>query len=350
MSALRKYHIPLPGALLALLAFFLPWMSVGCQGLFSVDVSGFDLAANRLFNDAAGLLGAAADAPVDTTVFTILWLIPAAAVLSVALVLVTMRRPDNESRTGVGHLLAGLLGFAGLLVVWLQLRGSLGEVGDTGLGLSELVEMKYGLWLTVAGLLIIIVGGVLSFLAGRRAPAPYQQPATIGGMTQMTASSGPVIGGLPPGGVVGGAMPSVAAGASTLDYGAPITAYDAPSVRRATEVLNRAEPANLGWLVVKDGPRAGHSFRLQEQTNIGGDAGNDIILDDSALSGQHARVKVEDGHFILYDLASTNGVFVYDDEKQAWQRIYRQEMVDGQQIRLGRTELHFMAPTAAESK
>ena len=89
MSALRKYHIPLPGALLALLAFFLPWMSVGCQGLFSVDVSGFDLAANRLFNDAAGLLGAAADAPVDTTVFTILWLIPAAAVLSVALVLVT---------------------------------------------------------------------------------------------------------------------------------------------------------------------------------------------------------------------------------------------------------------------
>jgi len=348
MSALRKYHIPLPGALLLLLAFFLPWMSVGCQGLLTVEASGYDLAANRLFNDASGLLGAAAEAPFDTTIFSLLWLIPVAAVLSLILVAVTMRRPDSEGRTSLGHVLAGLLGSAALLVVWLQLRGNAGEAD---LGLDQLVEMKYGIWLTVAALLIIIVGGVVSYLASRRALDTYQPPSTIGGLTQMTASSGPVIGGAVAGGVVGGAMPSMpAAGSSTMDYSAPVTAYDAPSARRATEVLNRAAAVDMAWLVVKDGPRAGHTFRLQEQTNIGGDAGNDVILDDSALSGMHARVKFEDGHFVLYDLASTNGVHVYDVEKQDWQRVYRHDLVDGQQIRLGRTVLHFMAPVEAETK
>lgn len=111
-----------------------------------------------------------------------------------------------------------------------------------------------------------------------------------------------------------------------------------------TEVLNRAEPIATAWLVIKEGPRTGHSFRLLETTSIGRDANNDIIIDDTSLSGQHAKVKFEGGnHYVIYDLASTNGMFSYDSEKQDWERTYRYELSDGQQVKLGRTILHFMS-------
>ncbi|MCA9868333.1 MAG: FHA domain-containing protein [Anaerolineales bacterium] len=333
MSALRKYHIPLPGALLALLAFFLPWMSVGCQGILTVEASGYDLASGSLFSELDSLLGGGS-APVDPGVFRALWLIPVAVVIALVLVAVTMRRPEAESRTGLGHILAGLVGLAGLLVVWLQTRGETG--GDLSALTGELVEMKYGLWLTVAGLLIIVGGGLLSYLDARRRHDYYEPPEMYGGVITQTTDSGRF--------PVDNAGPALNS-SPTVDYSSPPTTPEAPVMRSAkTEVLNRAEPIATAWLVIKEGPRTGHSFRLLETTSIGRDANNDIIIDDTSLSGQHAKVKFEGGnHYVIYDLASTNGMFSYDSEKQDWERTYRYELSDGQQVKLGRTILHFMS-------
>jgi hypothetical protein len=340
MSALKKYHIPLPGALLVLLAFFLPWVSVGCDELMTVEASGYDLAGGNLFSEIGSLLGQES-AAIDPGNFAVLWLVPVAAVLSLALLAITWRRPDTENRTSLGHIVAGLLGLAALVFLWFQTRGG-GDESELAAMAGEFVKLKYGVWLTVAGLLIIVGGGVLSWLAARRSPPGYVLP-TPGAITQSTSAPG-YIGVLPDGG---------RSTTSSADNFPPITAqgaFDAVAPRRTTEVIEKGQPAGMAWLVIKDGPRTGHSFRLLETTTIGSDAGNDIIIDDSALSSQHAKVKFEDSHrFMIYDLASTNGMFFFDSARNNWEPVHRHELADGQQIKLGRTVLHFMTLSTSEA-
>jgi pSer/pThr/pTyr-binding forkhead associated (FHA) protein len=109
-----------------------------------------------------------------------------------------------------------------------------------------------------------------------------------------------------------------------------------------TEVLVKP-PAQLAWLVIYSGPRAGKDFRLGEITNIGRDATqNDIVIDDPAVSGQHARIKLEKGQFVLYDLASTNGTFIKDPETGEWKEIHKQALADKDRIKMGNTILFFM--------
>lgn len=112
---------------------------------------------------------------------------------------------------------------------------------------------------------------------------------------------------------------------------------------RPTEILDKRDPLPMAWLVVKEGPRAGHSFRLLEATTIGKDADNDVILDESTVSFHHAKVKFEDGVFALHDLASTNGTYIYDAEQQEWRREYRVPLRHGLQVKLGRNTLVFMS-------
>ncbi len=328
MSWVKKFHIPLPGALLALLAFFLPWISVGCAGLFTLEGTGFDLASGSFFEELASL-GGNTGGQVDTGIFPILWAIPVVAVVSIALVYLTMRSPASENRTSMGHILLGLVGIGALAAIWYQTRGS-GEA-------SEFVEFKYGIWLTLGGLLIMLVGGILSYLEVRQGVEEYHYDEYAPGTVQSVPA------------YVAPVTPTTSAEAAmprAFEYGteSPVTSVGvAPGpVNRPTEVLNKP-PAALAWLVMKDGPRAGHTFPLSEVTSIGRDAGNDIIIDDTSMSGQHAKVKLEEGgQFILYDLASTNGVFAYDVDKGDWERVYRYDLSDGRQIKLGRTVLHFM--------
>ena len=111
----------------------------------------------------------------------------------------------------------------------------------------------------------------------------------------------------------------------------------APAPAPAETKLLRREPPRMAWFVVRSGPRAGKEFRLGEITSIGRDAmQNDIAIDDEAVSRQHARVKLEDGQFVLYDLASTNGTFVNGEQ------IYRHVLADGDRITIGETEFIFM--------
>lgn len=75
---------------------------------------------------------------------------------------------------------------------------------------------------------------------------------------------------------------------------------------------------------------------------IGRAAENDIIIEDDAVSGQHAMIVVEPGpaeggasEYIIEDLGSTNHTFVNNKE------VTRHTLTDGDIIRLGTTRLKF---------
>lgn len=122
----------------------------------------------------------------------------------------------------------------------------------------------------------------------------------------------------------------------------PIEGAPAPmGTGQPTVVLGQPPPA-LAWLAVISGIRAGRLFPLDPRgTVVGRDAQNDIILDDSAVSRQHAKLRREPGarknteQFYIYDLGSSNGTFVND------KKVVRKALDDGDRIRIGETLLVF---------
>jgi hypothetical protein len=64
-------------------------------------------------------------------------------------------------------------------------------------------------------------------------------------------------------------------------------------------------------LVMSQGPKPGHVFELPRSTvSIGRDPGNQVLIDDSQISRQHARITPQGGLMVLEDLGSTNGTTV----------------------------------------
>ncbi len=92
----------------------------------------------------------------------------------------------------------------------------------------------------------------------------------------------------------------------------------------------------VAWLVVRKGSRGGQ-FGLSAGTNLlGRDASKcSIVIDDDAVSREHAKIRFEGGRFWIYDLGSRNGTFVNRT------RVQRQMLMDGDEIQVGDTLLVF---------
>ena len=90
-------------------------------------------------------------------------------------------------------------------------------------------------------------------------------------------------------------------------------------------------------LAITRGPGAGQVFALSETsaTSIGRSRANDIQVEDVSISGQHCRVRPEDGRFVVHDLRSTNGTLV--NEK----KVSRHVLEEGDVIGIGETSLQF---------
>jgi hypothetical protein len=90
-------------------------------------------------------------------------------------------------------------------------------------------------------------------------------------------------------------------------------------------------------LTITRGVGQGQVFNLGAETalSIGRAPTNDIPITDSAVSGEHCRIRPENGVYVLHDLKSTNGTFV--NEK----RVERHRLSEGDVIRVGETHLQF---------
>jgi hypothetical protein len=120
-----------------------------------------------------------------------------------------------------------------------------------------------------------------------------------------------------------------------------------PPFRVEQQTVQAVQPSLLtepSRLVIKTGPNPGEAFDLlQEVMSIGRESNNDIILKDSGISRNHARISRKGGVFVLEDLGSANGTFVNQQRLTA-----PRTLVAGDEIGLGtNVAVIFQGPGAA---
>jgi serine phosphatase RsbU (regulator of sigma subunit) len=85
----------------------------------------------------------------------------------------------------------------------------------------------------------------------------------------------------------------------------------------------------MAWLVAVDGELAGRRFSLDAPCLVGRGPYNHVVLDDTRVSRQHAKISPEPGGHVVYDLNSANGTFVND------MQVKRQKLGANDVVRFG---------------
>lgn len=90
-------------------------------------------------------------------------------------------------------------------------------------------------------------------------------------------------------------------------------------------------------LVIREGADAGREVRLGGDLVLGRDPESDLVLDDSGISRNHARITGGAGGAIIEDLGSSNGTLLNGQPLAG-----PQPLRDGDEIQLGEVILAFM--------
>ncbi|HEY1739794.1 MAG TPA: FHA domain-containing protein [Acidimicrobiia bacterium] len=96
-------------------------------------------------------------------------------------------------------------------------------------------------------------------------------------------------------------------------------------------------PDGVGLLVVRTGPTAGSSFRLDaDETSVGRHPASDIFLDDITVSRRHVTINRDEAVYTLHDVGSLNGTYVNRERCDA------ATLQHGDEIQIGRYRLTFV--------
>jgi hypothetical protein len=103
-------------------------------------------------------------------------------------------------------------------------------------------------------------------------------------------------------------------------------------------------PPGVGLLVLRRGPNAGSSYRLESPTTTAGrHPDSDIFLDDITVSRRHAVIERTGAGFTVRDAGSLNGTYVNRD------RVEKAELRTGDEVQIGRFRLSFVLGEAREA-
>jgi hypothetical protein len=116
-----------------------------------------------------------------------------------------------------------------------------------------------------------------------------------------------------------------------------LTAVEAATEEDELERYLDGLAPGLGMLVVRHGPNAGSSYRLEEPlTAIGRHPDSDIFLDDITVSRRHVAVERGDDGYTLRDVGSLNGTYVNH------KRVDEARLRHHDEVQIGRYRLSFV--------
>jgi serine phosphatase RsbU (regulator of sigma subunit) len=93
----------------------------------------------------------------------------------------------------------------------------------------------------------------------------------------------------------------------------------------------------VAYLAALDGEMAGRRFPLDAPCLVGRGPYNHVVLDDTRISRQHAKISPEAGGHVVYDLNSANGTYVNDVQ------VKRQRLTANDVVRFGPFSFRFEA-------
>src|SRR6478672_2025971 len=96
----------------------------------------------------------------------------------------------------------------------------------------------------------------------------------------------------------------------------------------------------MAWLLALDGDLSGKRFPLDSPCLVGRGPYNHVVLDDTRISRQHAKISPEAGGHVVYDLNSANGTYV--NELQ----VKKQKLQPNDVLRFGPFVFRFEQTTA----
>jgi hypothetical protein len=116
-----------------------------------------------------------------------------------------------------------------------------------------------------------------------------------------------------------------------------LSAVEAADEEDALERYLDGLPAGVGMLVVRRGPDAGATYRLdQPKTAIGRHPDSEVFLDDITVSRRHVVVERDRDGYTLRDVGSLNGTYVNR------KRVDEARLRFGDEVQIGRYRLSFV--------
>lgn len=140
------------GAAVALVAFFLPWILVSCNGQPIAELSGWQLAVGTTVGEGFG-----AQSIPGRPIF---FLVALSAIAVLALTYLAWQRGTLIPLDGFGLI---SLGIVPLLILMVQFGDSRSEAAQQGFDL----DFQYGLIGVVLGFLAVLTGGIMNMRADK---------------------------------------------------------------------------------------------------------------------------------------------------------------------------------------